>query len=276
MINIENIKIRGVKNTISPIQVKKQIKLNSFATMDIETIQYKNKQIPILISHTHKDNSGNLINILFEIKPIYINQGHYIKGSQLMFNNYFRYLIKNKIHNIFAHNLGGFDGYFIIKALSQYLGDSAIHIHTLIDKQHKFITIKYSTKKVNFEFRDSHRLTGLSLDNLCKTFLDNKVKGVYLKSWNSPKVFKSSYKLFKDYALNDSKLLYQCLNVIQNNYFKLFNIDVTLHYSSSQLSFNIFRRMFQEHDIQLLNKVTDKYIRVSYFGGHTDYYKHRV
>lgn len=287
MSNIENIKFRGVKNTISPIQVNKTINLNSFAAMDIETIDYKGVQLPILITLTYSKVSYDLHKnksyimqepILFEMESSYIKNYEYIRGSQRMFNKFFKFVIKNKINNIFTHNLGSFDGYFIIKALTTYLKNSAVHVNTLIDKQHRFITINYKTKKVNIEFRDSLRLTGLSLDNLCKTFLPEHLrKGTYVKEWNTTKVFTNlHYTKFKTYSLLDSQVLYKCLEVIQQSYFKLFNIDITLHYSSSQLSFNIFRRLFLDQDIELLDRFDNNYIKDSYFGGHTDYFKHRI
>ena len=69
---------------------------------------------------------------------------------------------------IFAHNLGGFDGYFIFKALLLQLGiDKA---QCVIDKEHDFIQMTAQLKKIELVFKDSYRLFGVSLDNLCYNF----------------------------------------------------------------------------------------------------------
>lgn len=59
-------------------------------------------------------------------------------------------------------------------------------------------------------------------------------------------------------------------------YFKRYQIDLSEEYSGSSLSFKLFRKLFLDKNIPLLNKKNDRYVRNSYYGGHTDYYQHYI
>ena len=78
--------------------------------------------------------------------------------------NNFSYYIKT----IFAHNLGGFDGYFLYKGLLNY---DPTKVETIIDQHNKFIIIKYN----NIVFKDSYRIFPVSLNELCRIF---DIKGI--------------------------------------------------------------------------------------------------
>jgi len=75
-----------------------------------------------------------------------------------------------------VHNLGKFDGSFLIKGL-MYAVDYNL-VKTLIDNQHKFITISAPLKDVKIIMRDSMRIFPISLQELCEVF---KVKGKFSK-----------------------------------------------------------------------------------------------
>ena len=158
-----------------------------------------------------------------------------------MFNKFFRFIFKNKIHTLFAHNLGAFDGYFIFKALANYLGDKAVNIEAIIDKQNKFITISYDRSKTRFTFKDSYRLFKLSLNDLCKLFDIKGKLSEYKTEYNSKELFKNEdlYLEFKSYAFQDSLILYQALVNAQKIYLDKYSIDISQEYSSSSLSFKI-------------------------------------
>ena len=56
-------------------------------------------------------------------------------------------------------------------------------------------------------------------------------------------------------------------------YLDLYKVDILTIYSTSTLSLKIFRTMFLSLEIPILSSVVDSFIRRSYFGGATDYYK---
>lgn len=78
---------------------------------------------------------------------------------------------------------------------------------------------------------------------------------------------------FKQYSLQDSLCLYQALKEAQKLYISQYNVDITSILSTSTLSLKIFIPNFQVVDIPILKGSEDNFIRKSYFGGHTDYYK---
>lgn len=60
----------------------------------------------------------------------------------------------------------------------------------------------------------------------------------------------------------------------QNIYIEKYKIDITDAYSTSNLSLKIFRTHFlKDKEIPILKHSEDNYIRESYYGGATDYYK---
>lgn len=104
------------KATIKPLKNgfldKDTCKLIS--TMDIETITFNNKQIPICISTSYNFNSNKLFLIEYNLL-----QTDMVKAVNNLWKNYFDFITKNTSYfeNIFVHNLGSFDGYFLYKAL---------------------------------------------------------------------------------------------------------------------------------------------------------------
>jgi hypothetical protein len=78
---------------------------------------------------------------------------------------------------------------------------------------------------------------------------------------------------FKQYSLQDSITLFNALIEAQKIYINQYNIDITSVLSTSTLSLKIFRHKFLEVDIPILKGSEDQFIRNSYFGGATDYYK---
>lgn len=83
----------------------------------------------------------------------------------------------------------------------------------------------------------------------------------------------SLFQEFKNYALQDSIALLQALLKAQEIYLQNYNIDLTSVLSTSSLSLKIFRSKFLNVEIPILKGSVDKFIRQSYFGGGTDYYK---
>ena len=258
--------IKALKNII-PLSPK------SFACMDIESMEFKNKQIPVSISLANEDDKE-----LFMIKcPKIMNTNSLNLAVDELWVNLFTYLIKNS-HNyntIFMHNLGSFDGYFNYKALSNHFDPD--RVKTIIDHHNKFIKISLKLDHIQKEivWLDSYRIFPVSLKELCKTFGGKGKLSKYKHKFNNFDVFKNENLLneFKQYALQDSIALFDALIEAQKLYISQYNVDVTSILSSSTLSLKIFRQNFLDINIPILKGSEDNYIRTGYFGGHTDYYK---
>jgi len=235
--------------------------------MDIETISISSVQIPILISIS-KINENKLFIINYNL--LKINQDLAVFN---LWKDFFNYLNKQKIKTIFVHNLGKFDGLFIYKNLLREYSPNIIK--TIIDQHNSFVQI--SIKIANFEiiFKDSLRIFPISLNELSKVFgVEGKISK-YNPEFNKISLFdnKSLLNEFITYSLQDSICLLNALLKAQKHYLEKYLIDITSIVSTSTLSFKIFRTHYLKNNIPILNKNQDLFIRKSYFGGATDYFR---
>jgi hypothetical protein len=174
---------------------------------------------------------------------------------------------------IFVHNLGNFDGYFLYRALLIHFTPS--YVSCLIDNNNVFISITLKVSdKFSITFKDSLRVFPVSLEELCKVFLVPGKISKYNPLFNSLELFNDNNLLndFISYAKQDSKALFDALLIAQNYYIDNYKIDITTIFSTSTLSFKIFRTHYLQEPLPILNKNIDSFIRKGYFGGGTDYY----
>jgi hypothetical protein len=260
-------------NHISPI---KNIVTTGIAdplsAMDIETIDYNGNQIPISITVSYLDIGNQIITKMFLIDFNLLIVDKDLAINKLWFD-YIHYITNNDLKYTFAHNLGKFDGYFIYKGLSEQMEPN--FVNTIIDHHNRFITINMKTKFNKIKWLDSYRIFPVSLNQLCEVF---NVEGKYSKynvKFNTLDLFSNEKLLneFKDYAIQDSVALFDALMEAQKLYISQYNVDITSILSTSTLSLKIFRQKFLDVDIPILKSSEDNFIRKSYFGGHTDYYK---
>jgi hypothetical protein len=244
-------------------------------------------QIPVIITLSNKE----LGNKIFTINSNLI-KGNVVLAVSLLWKECFNYIYQNKdiYRNIFVHNLGSFDGYFIYKHLCEYTNPQ--DVSTIIDDHNKFIQIVWtgsygihlnhlkSIGKFKITFKDSFRIFPISLNDLCKQF---DVKGKiseYDPIYNDLNIFNSEninlLNKFKEYAIQDSVALLDALTKAQELYIKDYKVDIATTLSAPSLSLKIFRTNFLNIDIPILNKNDDNFIRYSYFGGATDFYKAHV
>jgi hypothetical protein len=115
------------------------------------------------------------------------------------------------------------------------------------------------------------------LEELCKVFNVDGKSNPYKLEYANIELFSSKnlelLNEFKKYSIQDSECLLKALINAQNIYYNDYNIDITSVLSTSTLSLKIFRTGFLKHEIPILNNKHDSFIRNSYFGGATDYYK---
>ena len=249
---------------ITPL-VKKACNPTPFFTMDIETIDFKGYQIPLLI--TSKVTS--------RVKVFKINN---ISNDAVyeLWINFFKYLISNSIegtNTIFTHNLGGFDGVFLQKFVSRYFDNSNVDI--IIDDSKSIISITVKINGKTLVFLDSLRIFPVSLDNLCKVFnVPGKIEG-YKKEWNNASILDNKELLNEliVYAKQDSQSLYEALKAAQDLYISKYKVDITSIVSMPSLANKIFRLNFLDKNIPIITGFNDMFIRNSYYGGADDIYK---
>ena len=194
--------------------------IKAFGTMDIETINLNNKQIPIAISSAYQEYADH------ETKPksrlFLINRQILDRNSDRavldLFTRYFNYIEKLRPHTIFVHNLGSFDGYFIMKYLTlKYEND---RVSCIIDDSNKFIQISLDQniddKSKNkdmwrdefIHFKDSYRIFPISLDKLCLEFGCIGKLSKYNPAFNNKGLFKDKNLLLEGKNTTDSIFKY--------------------------------------------------------------------
>lgn len=277
---------------IKPLTVKRtkpktdKIKgfLNTFATMDLETMDFNGEQVPVAISFSMVDAEETVTDLFFIIdhsKLIYDSNNIPTKESldlvvDGMWQEFFDFLNsskENSVKTIFVHNLGSFDGIFIFKYLIKIIKN--VEPNVLIDNSNKFIKIAINLLASNIKWIDSYRIFPISLDNLCKTYHIKGKTEKYDMSFNNFSLFKNQelFNRFKEYAIQDSRALMNALLSAQDHIYNSYKIDLTDCLSASNLSMKIYRLCFQKINIPILKNNEDRFVRESYYGGATDVYK---
>lgn len=164
--SIRNYSTINNNNFITPIKNDYIVDKSKISTMDIETIEFKGIQIPILITVAYLNGFNIEANKFLLDKDLFL-ESEFLAIKKL-WDDLFIFITNNNIlfKNIFVHNLGSFDGYFIHKALSIYCDIN--DIKTIIDNKNKFISILF--KRSNIKWLDSYRIFPVSLNELCKVF----------------------------------------------------------------------------------------------------------
>jgi hypothetical protein len=268
------------KPSIKPLKLS-DVGLKTFCSMDIETLilnKDTNEHIPIAIS-THSKDFSKLFLVDLEIF-----KKNKTKAVRMLFNEYLEFMLSlQEDYVIFAHNLGSYDGYFIYKYLVKLVKDKT-DLDCLVDSSNKFITITLVNKYIGFankEFKnklvwkDSLRIFPGSLDSLCKQFNVEGKLSKYKEEYNSIDLFNDHILLeeFKAYSMQDSVALYNALYNAQELNYNKYRIDICDIVSTASLSLKIYRAHFLHDEIPLLTDFEEKFIRESYLGGATDYYK---
>ena len=274
---------------ISPYEIKNPHSIKPFGTMDVETMNINNKQVPIAISMCFSmpfdPNCKTEPKTRFFIINRKLLKVDVHKAVLDLFTRYFKYVAQLPPHTIFVHNLGSFDGYFILKYLT--FAFNADRVLSIVDDSNKFIQISLCLKDPNEKlksdesipytyWKDSYRIFPVSLNDLAKVF--NKGEGKtspYNPEFNSISMFNNKKLLseFRKYSVQDSVALYKSMRSAILAYHEEYNIDLSDVLSTSSLSLKIFRTNFLDSDIPILKSTHDKYVRKAYIGGATDYYK---
>ena len=261
-------------NLIKPLKTPQNINKMMIATIDLETIELNNNQLPISISFSYILNE-KLITIFELIDHNLLLKNHDEAVKSLWFN------FMNKLNNlnlnkcvIFSHNLGSFDGYFIFKGLLELPEVDINKVNSIIDDLHRFISIDIIWKDSKFIFKDSLRIFPVSLQELCNLFgVEGKLYS-YNPLFNNISLFENKILLnqFIEYSKQDSISLLMALIKAQNIYIEEHKVDIASIWSTSTLSLKIFRQKFLDINIPILTKKLDNIIRLGYIGGSTDYF----
>jgi DNA polymerase elongation subunit (family B) len=208
---------------------------------------------------------------------------------------------RNNYHQIYAHNLAGFDAVFLIRTLS-HLGRPKITMN-----KGKLISIGFTYNNCTVVFKDSYQLLPSSLNKLAISFgvkkkdlfpmglLTQENTGIGLNYVgelpvsffadgytqeeidNYSKNFKSGNWSFRlesiKYCEQDCKSLYDIVNKFNLLMFNLYGININKYPTISSLTFGAFRANHLNDDtISQLTGTIYRDIKKSYTGGTVDMY----
>ena len=281
-------------------QAKDKIVQSKFVTMDIETVNLDGKLIPYLISGY---NGIDYITSYVDRSPAVMAFDPIVSDTiqQDLFTNFIEQLvspsfIKSKKVYVYAHNLSGFDGIFLLKHLIPF----GKIVPLLFNGQLKSIQLVTRSGKTII-FKDSYQLLPLSLRNLCKSFGIEMGKGYFpfdltdvfytgvlpnLSYWgNIPmeeyesleNIFHNKMWKFKDEAIKycnlDCKCLYELLTQFNELIFSEFKVNINNSLTLPALAMKIYKSNFMPKDsIYQLTGDVEQFIRESYTGGAVDVY----
>jgi hypothetical protein len=147
-----------------------------------------------------------------------------------------------------VHNLGGFDGFFIIKALISMKGFDPFNLKILKDAGDSFIEIRYN----KLIFRDSYRIFARSLKDLSKICNTNTTKGE-LDHKNVTLDLIKSFEFYNESSLYlnaDIESLYEIIIIMQKNLLDNYGIPLYKVYSASNLAFLVYRSNYKSKNIE--------------------------
>jgi hypothetical protein len=253
--------------------------------MDIETINQEGKLTPYLICAY---NGADYIT-------------SFGKDQKALFSAFIEQLLSktfssNNLLTVYAHNLSGFDGIFLMKHLLSFGKVEPLLFNN------KLMSIKFKTDSgKTVVFKDSYLLLPLSLRTLCSAFNISMPKSFFpfnLSDINYTGVFpqfeywtgisqavydsiKLGYKnkmwSFKDEAVKYCKLDCQCLHELLTNFneliFNNFSINIFRSLTLPALAMRIFKTHYMPaNTIFRISTEVEQNIRESYTGGAVDVY----
>lgn len=176
---------------------------------------------------------------------------------------------------IYFHNLSRFDGIILLKHLACH--HKNYKLKTLLRNNRVYEIAVYSGKKMLFRIRDTLNLLPASLDALSKNLCPELGgKGNIDHNNLSQTNIEPQKKILLDYMKQDILLLGGVMLKAQEIYWKLFKVDIESKITLASLALSIFRLKYYDASnwpIHIPNKNEDSFIRLAYYGGHTDAYK---
>src|SRR6185436_19314569 len=281
---------------------------NHFISFDIEAYKHTNKEfIPNCCGWYDGSNSNMYYVTDFEspvemIAKAFTDIANYINSGK----NY------SKKHVVYAHNLGHFDGLYIIEALH------TIGVCNPLIKDKKIVQVDFSVnckyngrkggekeRKIRIKLYDSYQLIPVNLKTLAEDFNCDTQKGIFpydfvnqnnlnyvgpvppLSTFNDLDDFEYM-KLVNNYKDNwslrneclkycecDIKALYEILASFSKEIFNEYNLNITKYPTASSLAMGIFRGHNLDEDksrIPLLTGHIHSEIRSAYYGGAVETY----
>ena len=265
---------------------------NNFVTMDIETIKQGSKLIPYLIC------AYNGTNYISSYANESLDQKSLVSSFIYQLVTFFKKDSKTLI--VYAHNLSGFDGTFILKYILEFgKVEPVLFNGKLMSIKLRLNIDGYKNKTIIF--KDSYLLLPISLRKLCLAFNVDSPKGYFpfnftnvfyagmlpaYECWKdiSKKVYNNLLEEYKGKSWNfeleaikycklDCKCLFEILVQFNNLIFNNFNVNIHKSLTLPSLAMRIYKSQFMpKNQIYQIGGAVERDIRQSYTGGAVDVY----
>lgn len=275
---------RQYSDTITIPRKLKKTALKAFLVADTETIFRGNIHVPYAlgvmmvipgerlmlnrIDTYFSEDYSSLIFPTFEERSTQMLDSFIFRIASLTKQN-------REVKTVYFHNLGRFDGLFILKHLVLYHPN--YKVKPLMRDNKLYEIAVYSDKnRLLFAFRDSLHLLPGSLDSLANNLCPELgSKGSI--SFNDVKLetLSTMKESLIDYMKQDILLLGGIMLKFQDLYYKSYQADIVKKLTTPSLALSLFREKYyddQKYPIHIPNKNEDTFIRSGYYGGHTDAY----
>ena len=258
-----------------------------FIVADIETVMLDGVQVPYAAGYLSVKPGDDLTTLPSYSINTFFSEDHismysdFEERSKSMFYQFCSNMEScvqksvGKVRTIYFHNLGSFDGLFL---LNYYVSKGNRYKIKPLIRNHKVYELKvYLDGKLLMRFRDSYILLPGSLSSLGKTLcpeLGDKGSIPHDDLVVSDLLHMKSDLL--DYLRQDIRLLGGVMLKAQDINWNKYQIDVEDVMTVSALSLKIFRKKYFDENafhINIPNRNQDSFIRSAYYGGHVDVYK---
>jgi hypothetical protein len=278
---------------------------------------HKIKTIPLKYFKSENCNNNLIVNasdLLMEnfVLDVFEIIFNFMNENSISYDYFLKNVDGKKLNFVcYFHNLGRFDGFFLLKSLY-----SNPKLNKLFDlkKNLKVLNVNgiiYKIKIFNLTFLDSFLMTRCSLNNLGIMLFNKSKIDLDLSNTNYDQIrnifiHKNSYRKFRQYNLFDSTLLYDCMNHLRDEFYDHFQIDLSNSVTSSSLAKTLFCKKYYKFNNQIflfskklkgkkyfffqksdkfisLNNINqaifitnvnyERFIRNSFYGGRTEVYK---
>jgi hypothetical protein len=251
--------------SISPLNPRLNAN-EKIATLDLETITMPNNELLPYAAVFKLNNTQN--ERIYYLTDFLRTEPDPVKASKEMLLQLCKdLLLIPKGYTIYIHNLGGFDGVFLLKPLVELLGPFKI----IMDKSKDFIAFTIPGKMV---FKDSYRIFPTSLASLSTLFNVPIPKGHLNHSSVNLNNLVEMREEVEAYLKKDLISLLDIMKGATSFLFSKYAIDLSTVFSASSLAMKIFRTSFLKESIPLLSTMVEKDIRSGYRGGATQLFKH--
>ena len=259
---------------IEPLEEKSKTNLAPLIIGDIETLFYQGRQYPFSFGYYVEET--RLYYDYFLTDRVHASDTDDIimeKSYEMIYDALENLrILRKKLSNgvMFFHNLGKFDGIFLVEALLKKQIKPKI-----ISRKGDIYEIRYDT----LCFRDSYKILPKSIKELENCFPTNRKKGDLdisqhnFKALNYETLADFKSKL-REYMHNDVMLQYDIFKGAQEHFYGLFDfLDIAFKRTLPSIALEIFRTKFlSKNSIFKLNAHQEEQIRKSYYGGGVDVY----